>query len=310
MIDITLLGTSALIPLPDRAETAAKLALGGHSILFDCGEGTQTAARKAGVSLMKTDMIALTHYHGDHTFGIPGLLQTMCRMGRTEPLYITGPAGLDRELEPLLRLASVTEFEIRLIHIGSTGIRLSDISDGWDRGARLSAFPTAHRVPSQGYCFELERTGKFNPRRAQELRISVQLWSRLQKGESVYSDGRLIQACEVLGADRRGLKFVFTGDTAFCDSVAEAAKDADLLICDATYGENAQAELAHEHGHMCFSQAAETAKRAGVRELWLSHYSQMIRDPNEYLSNATEIFENSVCGADGMAKTLRFDEDG
>ena len=102
MIDITLIGTGALVLIPERALTAALLTCGGHSILFDCGEGTQSAARKAGVSLLKADMIALTHFHGDHIFGMPGLLQTMCSMGRTETLYITGPAGLREELEPIL----------------------------------------------------------------------------------------------------------------------------------------------------------------------------------------------------------------
>ena len=117
MIDVTLLGTSALLPLPDRALTSALLTLNGRSILFDCGEGTQSAARKAGVSLMKTDLIALTHYHGDHIFGLPGLLQTMGVMERAEPLFITGPEGVREELAPILKLAGPTGYEIRLIEL-------------------------------------------------------------------------------------------------------------------------------------------------------------------------------------------------
>ena len=130
MIDIVLLGTSALIPLPDRALTAAVLYCGGHSILFDCGEWTQAAARKAGAPLMKVDMIALTHYHGDHIFGMPGLMQTMCSMGRTEPLYITGPEGMEEELAPILKLVGWTSYEIRMMEVPKEGLKLAELDPG------------------------------------------------------------------------------------------------------------------------------------------------------------------------------------
>ena len=111
---------------------------------------------------------------------------------------------------------------------------------------------------------------------------------------------------QVLGEPRKGLKFIFTGDTAPCDSLIDAAKDADLMICEATYGENEQAQTAIEYGHMNFAQAAETAKNANVAQLWLAHYSQMIENPQQYLPNATAIFENTICGKDGLSTTLKF----
>lgn len=306
MIDITLIGTASLFPLPNRALSSAYLSCTGHSILFDCGEGTQTAARKAGVSLMKTDIVALTHYHGDHIFGVPGLLQTMHSMSRTEPLYITGPTGLNDALEPILKLAGAMSYEVKLFEIPREGLRLCELIKGWAFDAKLSIFTTTHRVPSQGYCFTLGRVGKFNPQKAQELNVPIKQWGILQRGQSVQVDDKIIFPAQVLGEPRKGLKFIFTGDTAQCDSIIEAAENADLMICDATYGENEQAEMAIEYGHMNFAQAAAIAKKANVNQLWLTHYSQMIQIPKIYLPNATAIFKNTICGKDGMSTTLKF----
>ncbi len=308
MIDITLIGTAALMPIPERALTAVFLSCGGHSILFDCGEGTQSAARKEGISLMRTDIIALTHYHGDHIFGLPGLLQTMTNTERVEPLYIIGPAGLEEAMKPILKLAYLTPYEIRLLEIPAEGLRLAELIPGWAYEAKLSAFKTEHRVSSQGYIFTLGRAGKFQPENAQALGVPVNQWGLLQKGQSVQVGDEIILPEQVLGEPRKGLKFVFTGDTAMCETLTAAAEGADLLICEATYGVIEQAPHAVEHGrHMIFAQAAEVAKAAGVKELWLAHYSQMIVDPNQYLPNATAIFPNTICGRDGMTKTLKFE---
>lgn len=307
MITVTLIGTSALLPLPDRALTSALLTANGRSVLFDCGEGTQSAARRAGVSLMKTDLVALTHYHGDHIFGLPGLIQTMNVLGRTEPLFMTGPEGLIEELEPILKLAGRIGYEIRLLELPNEGLALAALNGNWPGGAKLTAFKTEHTVPSRGYCFTLERAGRFLPEKAEALGVPNTLWGLLQKGQSVRAAGRTVLPSEVLGAPRKGLKFVFTGDTRACESLAAACEGADLLISDATYGENDQALLASDHGHMNFAQAAAIAAKAGVKELWLAHYSQMIREPEDCLANAKELFANTVCGRHGMSAVLRFE---
>ena len=308
MIDITLLGTSALVPLPERALTAAQLVCGGHSILFDCGEGTQSAARKAGVSLIKTDVIALTHYHGDHIFGLPGLLQTMNSMGRTEPLYIVGPAGIEKELAPIVTLTGWLAYPLILREIPEEGILLKDLTPGWPDGAKLIPFRTEHRIVSQGYRFCLPRAGKFIPDKAKALGIPNNQWRFLQKGETVTHNGITVTPEMVMGPPRKGLTVVFSGDTARCESLTEAAKDADLLICEATYGENDQAQLALDHGHMNFAQAAQTAAEAKAKLLWLVHYSQMIEDPESYIENANVIFPAAQCGFDGKKITLQFEK--
>jgi len=309
MINITLIGTAALFPLPNRALTAVQLSVNGHSILFDAGEGTQSAAQKAEISLLKTDLIALTHYHGDHIFGMPGLLQTMCSMGRTEPLYITGPEGLEEALDPLLKLVGWTSYEIVLIKMPEEALSLSSLVNGWPEGATLSAFKTEHRVSSQGYAFTLKRAPRFMPKKAKELGVPTNMWGLLQKGQSVQVGETVVLPKQVMGEERKGLKFVYSGDTAACDTLLSEAKDADLMILEATYGENEQAQLAIDHGHMNFQQAAEVAKKANAKELWLAHYSQMIEKPEMYLANAKEVFENTVCGKDGMKTTLQFEKE-
>ena len=307
MIGLTLIGTGALLPTPMRALSSMFLTCAGHSILFDCGEGTQSAARKAGVSLMKADMIATTHYHGDHIFGIPGLLQTMHSAGRVEPIYIAGPEGLNEILRSMMELIGGLAFEVLPVEIPREGVRLREIIPGWPNGVALSSFPVKHRCIAQGYSFTLSRAGKFDPLKAQELEVPVQMWKVLQRGESVIAGGREILPAQVMGEERRGLKVAFTGDSAMCDSIVDGAKGADLLICDSTYGKNSESDKAIARGHMTFSHAAEMAKLAGVKSLWLTHYSQAITDPAEYLPNAAAIFPDTICGYDGMSAELCFE---
>ena len=304
MIDFTLIGTAATMPLPERALSAGVLRCGGRTILFDCGEGTQAAARKARVSLMKTDLIALTHYHGDHIFGLPGLLQSMNCLGRTDTLYITGPVGLEDELAPVLKLAGELQYEVRLI---SGKVLMAELNTAWPKGAELIPFPTKHRTSSCGYVFSLPRPPRFLPEKAKALGIPVKLWGKLQGGEAVSTGDASVTPDMVTGGERKGIRLVFSGDTAPGESLEEAAKGADLLICDATYGEDTQAELAEIYGHSTFSQAALLAAKADVRRLWLTHYSQMLASPEDYLPDAQVHFPSAECGFDGKAIRLTFE---
>ena len=309
MIMITLLGTGATMPLPDRALTAVALVYGGRTILFDCGEGTQSAARKAHVSLMKTDLIALTHYHGDHIFGLPGLLQSYGCLGRTSPLVITGPDGLEEAMQPILQLCGPLPFEVRLVPLNSEGSRMNELLPGWDSECILSPVRTHHRVASCGYRFSLHRPGKFNPPAAEALKIPKPFWGLLQHGNPVtLENGSEVLPELVLGPARKGLSVVFSGDTAPCDSLTAAAADADLFICEATYGEDSFSAQAEKYGHCTFSQAAQMAADASVARLWLAHFSQIMENPEDFLPYAQAVFPSAVCGSDAMNITLRFEE--
>ena len=308
MIDITLLGTAATMPLPARALSSALLSCAGRSILLDCGEGTQAAARKAHVSLMKTDLIALTHYHGDHVFGLPGLLQTFSCLGRTAPLYITGPEGLEELLNPVMKLSGPLPFRILPLTLPEGGA-LDAVLPGWSGDAHLHAFPTNHRVPSLGYCFSLTRPGKFDPSAADALGVPPNHRGALQRRNAVTLDsGAVITPDMVLGQARKGLRVVFSGDTAPCPALTEAAAGADLLLCDATYGEDAYAAQAELYGHCTFSQAGKLAAQAGVRRLWLTHFSQIMETPEDFLPLAQAEFPDAVCGFDSLSIRLKFEE--
>lgn len=304
MVDVTLIGSGALLPTPERALSSVLITYAGRSVLIDCGEGTQSAARRAGVSLMKTDVIAFTHYHGDHVFGLPGLLQTMNCMGRRDPLRLIGPADAERELSPLLTLAGTLNFEISVESAREDGISLGD---GRRNGAELVPFETCHRVPSSGYVFRLSRPGVFIPEKAENLGIPYRFWGILQKGENVTVDGMTFTPDMVLGKVRKGISVTVSGDTALCPGLIRAAENTDLLICDGTYGDNSQTGIAAEHGHMTFAQAGKVAAAAHAARLWTTHYSQMITDPEEYISNAREFFPDAECGTDGKKINLRFE---
>ena len=307
MLTITLLGTAATMPLPDRALTAAAAEYVGHSLMFGCGEGTQAAARRAGVNLMRADTVCLTHYHGDHIFGLPGLLQTLGAQGRTRPLLLVGPKGLAGIWSAVRALTGPLPYAVRLQEADGP-LALDALSEGWPAGAVLRPFATRHRVPSVGYRLELPRAGRFDPARARALGVPVQQWKLLQKGQSVAVEGRTVQPAQVLGAPRRGLSVVFSGDTAPCPGLLQAAQDADLLLCDATYALPEQEAQARQWGHSTFGQSAALAAQARAKRLWLTHYSPMITDPEEYAEQAQGIFPAAECGFDGKSITLQYEE--
>ncbi len=308
MIQIVIIGTGAQMPAPERALCSVFLACGGVRILFDCGEGTQSAAVKAGAGIMKTDIIALSHYHGDHIFGLPGLLQTMACSDRTKPLYITGPSGLKRRIGPLVKAAEVSSFDICYLDSCGRELSLRDLNSQWPQNAYLRGFGTKHRVPSQGYCFGLRRNPVFLPEKAAALGVPVTLWKKLQQGGNAEFDGKTVVPGQVMGENRKGLSFIYSGDTSPCSMLTSCSSSAELAVLDATYGDNEQRTLAEEHGHMTFRTAAETAAAAGVKQLCLIHYSQMIKDPADHIHNAKEVFDNTVCAYDGMKLELSFEE--
>lgn len=295
MLKVTLLGTGGTQPLPDRALAAAAVTVGGHSVLLDCGEGTQVGLRRYGVSAYRLSAVLLTHYHGDHILGLPGLLQTLGSLNRTEPLTIYGPKGIDAVAGPVMALAGPQAFPVHW-QVADTPFAVDAL--------KITPFPLTHRVPCCGYVLELPRAGRFDPARAKAAGIPMQYWSTLQSGESV---GGFTPA-QVLGAPRRGLKVVYATDTRPCAALEAAAQDADLLCMDATYADDADLPKAKLYGHATCRETGALAAAAHVRRLWLTHYSAAVTDTAAGLAAAREACPHALAGYDGLCEELEFDK--
>lgn len=304
MLDICLLGTGGTLPLMNRWLTSLMVRYKGHAVLIDCGEGTQIAAQRAGVTLKPVDKILLTHLHADHISGLPGLLLTMGNQGRTEELSIVGPVGTERAVNALRSIAPNLPFDIRVSEL-ETDEELMYFLE-----CDIRAFRVNHGVPCYGYSFTLSRAGRFDAARARELEIPLPFWSRLQKGESIEHEGTVYTPEMVLGPPRRGLKLTYCTDTRPIPAISAAAAESDLFICEGMYGEDEMLPKALENRHMLFSEAARLAADAGgVRELWLTHYSPSLPNPKMFREVARAIFPNTRTARDGWTKTLVFDDE-
>lgn len=302
MLDLCLLGTGGMMPLPYRWLTSLMLRYNGSSLLIDCGEGTQIAIREKGWSFRPIDIICITHFHGDHISGLPGILLAMSNSDRTEPLTMIGPKGLERVVKALRVIAPELPFEIKFIELTEPQqqIRL--------HGYVIDAFKVNHRVTCYGYSISIERAGMFEVDKAKKNDVPMRFWSRLQKGETIESDGRVYFPELVLGPARKGLKVTYTTDTRPTDSIVRNAKDSDLFICEGMYGEKGDVNNAVKYKHMTFEEAGRLAKQAGVKELWLTHYSPALNRPEQYIEDVRQIFQNSYPGKDKKSLELNFEE--
>ncbi len=302
MLDVCLLGTGGMMPLPYRWLTSLMLRYNGQSILIDCGEGTQIAMKEKGWSPKPIDIICFTHYHADHISGLPGMLLTMGNAERTEPLILIGPKGLTRVVSALRVIAPELPFEIECREIEENEQVFS--FDGFS----IEAFRVQHNVTCYGYSVKVPRGGKFSVEKAKENQIPMPFWSKLQKGETIVSDGKTYTPDMVLGGARKGLKVTYCTDTRPVPSIVKNAMEADLFICEGMYGEADKLSKAKEHKHMMFSEAATLAKEANVKELWLTHYSPAITRADEFIPATREIFANTYPGRDGKSVDLLFEE--
>lgn len=303
MLDICLLGTGGMMPLPYRWLTSMMARYNGQSILIDCGEGTQIALKEKGWSPNPIDVICFTHFHADHISGLPGMLLTMGNAERTEPLLLVGPKGLSRVVASLRVIAPELPFVIDCMELGEAEhtIRLD--------GFRIEAFRVNHNVPCYGYSIIIDRIGKFQVDKAVELGIEKKYWSRLQRGETIETKEMTFVPEMVIGPVRKGLKVTYCTDTRPTEGIVKHAEGADLFICEGMYGEPEKKAKAKENKHMTFYEAAELAKRAQVKKLWLTHYSPSLNRPEEYLPATKKIFQETEVCRDGKTVELVFEDE-
>ncbi|MBO0778415.1 MAG: ribonuclease Z [Ktedonobacteraceae bacterium] len=300
MIDICLLGTCGMMPMPGRWLSCVLLRNGSTLTLFDCGEGTQVPWKALGWGFRQLGAICFSHMHADHVAGLPGVLFMVAHAGRTEPLDIYGPVGTGYVVEGLRRIAAELPFEIRIHEMrGGEEFPLPGNLYG-------SCAAATHGIPCLAYRVELKRQPAFQPDKARALGLPVQLWSRLQHGETLEFQGQRIRPEQVLGEPRRGIALAYITDTRPTAALSAFARDVDLLICESMYDNPEDLPQARANAHMLAEESASIAREAGARELILTHFSPKINDPTYAEKAARRVFSNTRAARDGMVVTLQF----
>lgn len=293
-MDITFLGTSSALPNKNRNHPAIALKSFGEIILLDCGEGTQRQMSIAGLSPMKVNHIFISHLHGDHFLGLPGLIQSMAFRGRTEPLHIFGPWRTAKLVDHIENLGYYSiNFSIHT-HEVSSGLIIDKPE------YKVYCSMAEHSVPNLAYLIEEKRSPKFLKDKALELGLKPGPdFGKLQSGVSVELDGEIIHPEQVLGKERKGRRIAYSGDTKPCANVLSLSEDADVLIHESTFDELLK-DRAVETGHSTAGEAARIAKEARVKKLILTHISTRYQDPEKLYKEALDIFEDSILACDFM----------
>ncbi|MFP4268170.1 MAG: ribonuclease Z [Spirochaetaceae bacterium] len=308
-LELFILGTGGMMPLPNRYLTSVLLRREGDLFLFDCGEGTQVSLRKLNLRWKKIDTIFISHTHADHVTGLPGILMLSSQVDREEPLYIIGPPKIKEYVEENRRVLDMyINYEIIIKEVEEEG----EVYRG--EGFSVKAFPLYHTKPCLGYTLEeYPRPGVFFPDKAEALDVEKgPLWAKLQAGEEVTSaTGEKVRPSDVLGPERPGRKFSFVTDTSYNSSIAPNVTDSDLFICEGMFKEDL-AESAGEKRHLTARQAAQIAAEAGgIKKLGLIHYSPRYTDYEikQMLKEAKELFPAAFLTRDRQSLDIPYKED-
>ncbi|MBI2557889.1 ribonuclease Z [Candidatus Woesearchaeota archaeon] len=292
-MQLTFLGTSSMVPTKERNQIAVFLSYGSDGILFDCGEGTQRQFKITGISLTKVTKILISHWHGDHVLGLPGLIQTLSSMEYNGTLEIYGPEGTKKRME---KMFEAFIFDKRL------DFAVKEIKNGIffeNDDFQLEAYRLEHGIETLGYRFVEKDKRKVDMKKVKKLGVPEgPLIGKLQQGSSVEYKGKKIMPDDVTYMEK-GKIVAYITDTVLCDSCNKTAEDADLLICEATYSSKL-ADKSEEYGHMTAKQAGQLANKANVKQLVLIHFSARYKNTQELEEDARDIFDNVICAKDFM----------
>lgn len=306
MVEITLLGCGGSMPVPNRYLSSLLINYRGRKILIDCGEGTQVSMKIANCGFKTIDYICITHLHGDHIIGLPGILSTIGNCGRTEMLTIIGPKGIKEIIEAFKLIVKELPYDINIIENPKEDILVSN--NYINKDIIISTLEVEHSTPCIAYSFYIKRKAKFDIEKAIKNNVPKTLWSKLQNGREIKLEGNIYTKDMVLGQPRKGIKVSFVTDTRPIKEILDFVDNSDLLICEGMYGDDCDLERAIKNKHMTFRESATIAKQSNVETMVLTHFSPIIKDPNMYIENAMEVFENTIIGTDRLKLNLLFKE--
>jgi len=294
-VSVTFLGTGGSVPSKYRMLPSVLIRRGPELMLFDCGEGTQRQFLQAKAGINRKMRIFISHLHGDHVFGLPGMLHSLAFMGRTRELEIYGPRGITDFVSAVnnsVKFYAQYPLTVKEVRAGTVVN---------DQEYKVVGAPAKHGIPCFAYAFEEKpKPGKFNPRVAKKLGIPEgPLWKKLQSSRYVRVGNRRISSRLVVGAPREGIKITYAVDTRPCATVAKLARDSDLLIHDSSFDRSAS-QKASDYGHSTSTEAAQLAVRSKSRKLALFHISAMYEDANPLLVQARRVFRNTILSHDMM----------
>lgn len=318
MLDIAMLGIGGGMPLPNRYLSASLLNFKGRKILIDCGEGTQVSMRELGWGFKNLDIICITHIHGDHIVGLPGLLSTIGNSGKTTPLTIIGPSNIKEVINGLLLIAPFLPYEINILEANNSDfvfslnsdilslLPSSEIDNKSYENLEISTLLLDHSTSCLGYSFNVNRAPIFDINKAKVNAVPKILWGKLQKGEEIFYNNINYMPEMVLGEPREGLKLSYITDTRNVPQIIPFISNSNIFICEGTYGDDNDISKAIKNKHMTFREAATLAKDANVGELVLTHFSPAMPNPSLFLNNAKEVFQNTTLGESHLIKKIVF----